>query len=430
MKPVVVIRNPILPEWQSCKTITRNLSKAYQLIGEEISLRFFDLPHQHTLLDFYCLAKQVKAESPGTVVWLEHWPSPALFLKALDKVYAGEKSRPQLVFHIYGDYVLQCRDWAASEEILRNFSVRFLSASDKQKQLVAQFKNGSEQLIGICPFPVDPVEFSFIQEKRQLMRKQLGLKSDELLMIYSGRISFQKNIFHSFHAIREFTKLSSTKLKFILAGPMDDLGMPYLGKSGPLGVFHGQFDKFKRQYPELFESLNFSAIGDLEQAELRNLYCAADTLINLSTHNDEDFGMAPAEALCCGLPMILSHWGGFYNFSKVSSEAVGLVDIKIENKRFVPSCSSAVKKLMTLPVLDEVKREELAKNAQGQLGIAAISKLLLYELSLKGKFEGLSDQFFRLLASFESIPSGPFKSSTGSLNDLYFEIYENYRGGA
>src|SRR5690606_33731513 len=40
----------------------------------------------------------------------------------------------------------------------------------------------------------------------------------------------------------------------------------------------------------------------------------ADAYISLATFHNEDFGLAPLEALCCGTPVILTDCGGFSQY--------------------------------------------------------------------------------------------------------------------
>ena len=213
-----------------------------------------------------------------------------------------------------------------------------------------------------------------------------------------------------------------------MAGPMDDLGMPYVGRSGPLGAFFGQFLSAKEALKEYFETKTFINLGNVNQSELKSLYCASDLLINLSTHNDEDYGMAPAEALCCGCPAILSSWGGFFSFKTLVPEHVGLVKLKKEKGRFLPSYTGAVKELLSFERYDSEKRFLLSKEAGQKLSITSISKIILSDLDTVGTFKSYTSDFYRLLASFNNVPSGPFKSHNGQLNGLYFEIYSDYGG--
>lgn len=425
---VAVIRNSLDPEWQSCKTISQNLISSYELIAKDNELTFFNIPIDESIVGFTKLANEILEFGPKQIVWVEYQPTPSNFLSALSAVYSNEKLKPNLKFHIYGDFVLNTTGWASCGEILKEFPTQIIAASEKQQNLLDKLIDGNDKVLRNCPFPVDSNSFSYSKELRDKKRKSLGIENDELLIIYSGRLSFQKNIYHMLYSVKEFLNLSSRKVKFLLAGPIDDLGMPYVGRSGPLGAFYGQYANALEALDDLFKSGTFQTLGNIEQDELKSLYCASDLLLNLSTHNDEDYGMAPAEALCCGCPSILSNWGGFYSFNTLLKDNVRLVDVKKEKGRFLPSYSDSVKALLKFNPLTEVEREKLSVEALDKLGVEAIATILENYLKEEGEFNKYSDNFLKLLAAFTSVPSGPFKSHNGSLNDLYFQIYSGYGG--
>lgn len=424
---IAVIRNLQSPEWQSCKTISQNLLASYEELGKTHDVVFYDLPKDNNLLRTHELAKKVKEGKPDEVIWVEYKPSPNSFVNAFCNLCRDEE-KPVFKFHIYGDFVLNIMEWAELKETLKKVRCQYLVASEKQKILLEKMILGSEDLIKVCPFPVNSKSFSFDSKLREEVRKDMGLQKDELLILYSGRLSYQKNIYHTLFAIRDFLKLSSQKVRFVMAGPMDDLGMPYVGRSGPLGAFYGQFLNAKEALSDYFEKGIFSNLGNVQQENLKGLYCAADILINLSTHNDEDYGMAPAEALCCGCPAILSNWGGFYSFNTLLPDHVGLVNLKKEKGRFLPSYSKTVKELLKFTQYSTDQRMLLAEEANQKVGIKAVSKIIESTQNDKPHFESYTDIFYKLVASFQSIPNGPFKSNNGQLNGLYFDIYSDYGG--
>src|SRR6185295_1470342 len=122
------------------------------------------------------------------------------------------------------------------------------------------------------------------------------------------------------------------KLTLAFAGEVDDIGADFLGIELGTGLFRQHF------YEELISTLKGSSVkvamlGNLNPDELRHAYNAADTFVSLSMHHDEDFGMSPGEALCCGTPVILSGWGGFHSFpqhvpAELRAEAAQMIELE------------------------------------------------------------------------------------------------------
>ena len=57
-------------------------------------------------------------------------------------------------------------------------------------------------------------------------------------------------------------------------------------------------------------------MGHLDPSELAHLYNGADAFASMSVHHDEDFGMSPVEALCCGTRQFLPSGGAMLPFRK------------------------------------------------------------------------------------------------------------------
>jgi len=113
-----------------------------------------------------------------------------------------------------------------------------------------------------------------------------GKKAVKPTLLYSGRISKDKNIDFLFKLYEELTELNPD-MQLIIAG------------DGPC------LERLKRKY---IKSPDIKFFGRLPREELPELYCAADLLVFPST--TDTFGMAVLEAQACGLPAIVSNIGG------------------------------------------------------------------------------------------------------------------------
>jgi glycosyltransferase involved in cell wall biosynthesis len=202
---------------------------------------------------------------------------------------------------------------------------------------------------------------------------------------------------------------------------VDDIGIPYLGKQRPKGMM-------EHELVSLGDAVRI--LGNCEASRLRDVYCAADAYISLSTHNDEDFGMAPAEAAACGLPLVLSNWAGLASFrALLPGHAIETVSVKMETSRVLPSLSEALA-AMTRSIerrCGDTSRAETSRNAREALSISSASvrleKILLADQ--EPRFSGFSGLLDELAAAFEDRPESPFLSGN-EYSELYRKVYRSY----
>src|SRR5690606_31308639 len=139
--------------------------------------------------------------------------------------------------------------------------------------------------------------------------------------------------------------------------------------------------------------------------------------ISLSTHNDEDFGMSPAEAALCGLPLILSDWGGYSSFKNWIKEDCTLIPLNLDDLRPLPDLSNfrkqVYKSLNQKPSIQQ--REIIAQKAKECFSIKSVTTMLESRLSQKAPplFEGFNSNFYKLSSIFKSSPYSPFSGSFG-----------------
>lgn len=426
LKRIVVIHSNDQAPWQSCQSISNNLMKVYHSLAEskQAQVEFIGIRLNATMDEVYRAAIKANDFKPDRIVWLEYKPTPATFLKSYDQLQSTQAKLPEIVVHIYGDFILNISDWRSMEELLKKYPIVLRCASSKQQGLVDRFLITENKMSDVSPFPVDKSFFKFDSSLRKEGRAKYGLKDDEIVFLYSGRLSYQKNIFHLLHLMKDAIQLSSEKFKLLLAGPMDDLGMPYVGLSGPLNAFFGQFKTVRKNLEKLFENNQIQLLGNVPQSELNELYCASDFQINLSTHNDEDYGMAPAEGLCAGLPALLTAWGGFCDFHTYCPDHVKLIPLVREKGRFLPSYKDALKEMMNTKIRSDQERALIAEQAQNHLSVEKVVGTSMH--CEPSKLQAFNEKFYKTLACFENVKEGPFRGPRGELNEFYFELYNLY----
>jgi glycosyltransferase involved in cell wall biosynthesis len=326
--------------WVSCQKIVKNLHLSYERV-QGISLSNFNLTEKMEDFEINSLASQICTEQPDLIAIMDHKPHPLkLVKKILKKSSSGKKLK--FIFHVFGDFTIHYFDWYQLFELLKKHEVKILTASYRQKKLIDSFLVEKNAIV--CPFPFNPQEFFFSQERRVQVRQSWKLKEVDKIFVYTGRLSRQKRIKTLLKIFAtEFYKEPNSYL-YIYGSP-DNIGEPFFGKQELEGEYFRHFYSFfKSLDPKVKERIHFK--GSVPNSELLDVYLASDIFINLSVHNDEDFGMSVAEAQACGLPSVLTDWGGFASFEVNSiKDAVSFVPVKIGTYNKIVNKVIACKKI-------------------------------------------------------------------------------------
>lgn len=130
----------------------------------------------------------------------------------------------------------------------------------------------------------DPDEYFFNKEDRNVIRKELNVDSNEIVIITSTRINKRKNIEHIIELI---SKLNSNgkNVSYVIVGFLND-------------DYEKELKSFisKQLFPNKFKCFPF-----LNSKEIRKLYCASDIGIWLKA------AISIQEAMGTGLPIILEN---------------------------------------------------------------------------------------------------------------------------
>ncbi|MBK9294002.1 MAG: glycosyltransferase family 4 protein [Oligoflexia bacterium] len=413
--------------WVSCTVITPNLEKAYLSVSRAQKC-FFNYFKDIEPVDTFILAKKIKSYNPKKIIFIDHCPHPLNLLKALDIVYSKSKI-PELVFHLYGDFTILVPYWERANIILKKTNVSFICASERQKKLVSTFLRQKSRIIGVCPFSYDAELYNFEPKTRTLFRKKYKIKDNQKIICYTGRLSAQKNVLT---LLREISKVleSEPNVFFFVAGKFDDISAPFFGARDAHGTFLAKWnDEILKINKKIRERIIY--LGNLDFNNLKYLYNGSDIYISLSTFHDEDFGMAPLEALVCGCSAVLSDWGGYAGF-KIDSESCQLIPIKITKRGLTYNSVKLQQYLKQLLSVNEsigerIKRSEAYKHHFSVNASRAIIEKLIFKNA--PCFKGFS-RMTKHLRDMEKLydtnvvvfPTGPIKKSN------YYNIYKNYIG--
>lgn len=136
------------------------------------------------------------------------------------------------------------------------------------------------------------------------IRRRLGIPSRAPLVLYSGRCTVEKQV-HSVLKVFSVVRAAVPDAHLVLAGPLDD------SRFSEFGVVPLEMASIiRRVIANLDLAGRVHVPGPLAPDDLRAVYGAADVAVSLSLHHDENFGLAPVEAMACGTPVVGTCWGG------------------------------------------------------------------------------------------------------------------------
>lgn len=415
-----------MSSWVSCQKIVFNLHKSYQL-NKDIELLNFNYSVDQTTDEIIMSARAVVASKPDVLLILDHKPHPYAMLGVILPLLEQQNHKPRIVFHVFGDFTLYYAHWDKLGKLLATYEVDFIVASDRQKHLIDKFLPENMKS-HVCPFPVDKHEFSFNPPLRTLQRKEWGLTDKEMVFVFTGRLSLQKRTHTLLKAFAELLEKTKSKdAHLFLYGNTDSVGDQFVGKWEIEGQYFRKINRIYKSFDEeIQKKIHF--MGNVPNLELKSVYQGADMLVNLSVHNDEDYGMSVAEAQCSGLPSILTDWGGLASFEhKDLPGATDFIPVKIGRSSKVIDYDSVIQAFeKALQKGHHKDRSLIAQKAINRFGVEAAHQIVTTILKSKThtftEFTPLFDKVKeRFLAS-----SNPYITDSKTINNLYRELYSSY----
>jgi glycosyltransferase involved in cell wall biosynthesis len=431
---LLIVRSAELSTWGSCKVISPNLQATYKLLGERFALTWFDIPAKYAQQELDSktshiidLSLKIKKERPDQIVFIDHLPNPAEILNDLSLAMELDQL-PPLVFHIYGDFTYFSKDWLELSPKLINHPVKFVTASNSQKKLLSYFSEDSSVVEQFC-FPVDSKEYYFDSEARLKLRRELQIGEQDIVILYSGRISLQKNVDLLLKEYLKLLKNSNQCIHLWIVGAFDDLGAPFMGVETNEGYLYSKIESILAGYPkEFINKIKFWGIQNKEK--LREIKSAADQFISLSLYHDEDYGMSPAEAMACGLPTLLTDWGGYSSFAskrwRCQLIPVAITEFGLQVK------TSAIKEFLETYLecyITDIDRKRWSDEFLSQFSITENASKLESILNTSFKFfKGFNWAFapFSMQYGKSSESKNLNANSAPSDKNFYYQVYKNY----
>lgn len=422
MSKVALIYSFEESNWFSCVKIVGNLLKSYQKL-KNVELKPINFGEKSLDTSLRSVAQEIVDQSVDKIVFLDHKPHPYTLVREIYKL--APELKAEMVFHVYGDFTLHFLKWKDLDNLLIGKKVKFVCASDSEVKLVQKFMEGKNTFVEKLPFPVNKEEF-YLKDKPNDIKKELGLKNNDKMLLYTGRLSLQKNIvelvdiFLRAHANKEIPE--NTYLFF--AGEFDSLGFIFGDVYHHLGEYFRAYDRTFEKYPDSLRS-KVRLLGKIDNKSLIDFYNVCDGFVSLSTYHDEDYGMSVAEAGSCGAPLLLTEWGGFKSFAL--SQNCLMVKTSLEDRGPSFDRKMAYEKLVDL-ANKSYDREEQAHEFGKYASVESVSlRLATYLEKESEEFKGFNS-FLYMLGRIEKFRLGKifFDESKRMMNRLYFEVYDEY----
>ncbi len=433
-KRLLVIRSSKDSAWGSCKVISPNLLALYKGLSPlENEVDYFDLPEKFSKVEIESgeeliseLAKKIKSFKPTSLVFVDHVPTPPKILGYL-LYYLNMDELPPIVFHIYGDFTFFVNEWKHLGVKLKNHPVKFIVASESQKRLLSFFSH-SDAAIETFLFPVNEKNYFYDALERKSARQEFKVEDNEKIILYSGRVSQQKNVDILVQEFSHICEISDNRTQLWITGSFDDVGANFMGIKNFQGYYFAKMQLILESLPaEHVKKIRFFDHQSKEQ--LRKIKNAADMFISLRLYHDEDYGMSPAEALSCGLPSLLTDWGGYSSFA---SDKWGCSLMPVEITTFGHKLNLSAlydfvqNNLKDDDIMIRLKRSQsFLKEFSIESNIGRLNTILAKDSHL---FQGFKWNLGYFSNEYWSVNPGHelSKQLNPSSDNFYYEVYSNY----
>mgnify|MGYP001296093459 CR=1 FL=1 len=167
-------------------------------------------------------------------------------------------------------------------KILMN-SDKIVGVADACVEYILSFYKFPKEKVAMIPLGADNELFSFDQNKRELFRKTHNIPYDNIVIVYTGKLTFVKGPHHILLAIKEITDKIPRNITILFVGNIED-------------NYVETFTNLKNELSTKYQIINISAV---KNEALVDVYSASDIACW-----PRQGSMSMIEAASCGLPII------------------------------------------------------------------------------------------------------------------------------
>ena len=343
-KKIAIVRGCNLNKWEMQNYET--LSDSYDITAYTTRPSKFDISQ----IEFPVV--QLSFQSSGLTLYLEGleehladkeliYTADTSWLFSAQAIVAKERYGCKVICMVWENIPFNHEDnkvISRIKEIVRNSADHFITVTERAKE-VLMLEGVPERIIDVIPMGVDLSKFR--PNSRHLMkdREELMISSEDIVILFIGRMEWEKGVYNLVHAAGRILGDSSLKnlpIKFLLTGNGVELNM------------------LRERAMRLEISDRIIFLDSYPYDKMHRLYNLADIFILPSIPNiawQEQFGMVLVESMACGKPVISTLSGSI-------PEVVGDAGILIQPNDHL-SLYRAIKKL----ILDKDLRDSLGKEA-------------------------------------------------------------------
>jgi glycosyltransferase involved in cell wall biosynthesis len=294
---LVVLKMRQIKKMLSHESITHQWTSLFRRSGALC----LEITNEHEIVS---LVRVLRAQPPGFhVVFLDADLSDfGLLEQTLNRI----DPKIPLVLYLFKHLVANQERWEELHRLLKGRIVRWICISQFVAS-AAKLRMKNREACFVIPPPLIAEGFAFDEKTRNQVRRKLGIQPNERLILYPGRVIYQKNLHVFLQEALPLLQLYKRWRIHIVGGL--GIGDPNPINTGSLPSF-AYFTMVKRvlsQAPfEVRSRVSWSIAEDRKM--MKGLYCAADLTCTLSTC--DDFGLVSREALLCGSPVLTTDYGG------------------------------------------------------------------------------------------------------------------------
>lgn len=274
--------------------------------------------------------------------------SKAGFFKWFARHYMGDFIFPSYDFHITNS-AYTAEEFYLSTKGNGNLGRRSWFTNFCWKRLRSARVPVGER-IRVCPAGVDAEWFS-PERKNEKARRELteraGIPNDAVILLYSGRISPEKNIELLLEFMRILGKDPNRDFRLVVAG------------AGPKAEW------LKKRTEKLIPN-KIIQLGHIDKETLADYYANADVFVHPNPR--EPYGIAPLEAMASGLPAVVPNSGGLLSYA--NDENSWMVEPTPEK------FANAIRQVVSMPEDRSKKVENALRTARDNTRTGSTDRLL------------------------------------------------------